>query len=76
MPAALLLIMEQQVGIFKLKGEIVKATLYLFLFSIEILGQKIRANQDIKGFQLGSEELKILQYADDTSLDSRWAKIS
>ena len=39
---------------------------YLFLFSIEILGQKIRVNQDIKGFQLGSEELKILQYADDT----------
>jgi hypothetical protein len=34
----------------------------------EVLGNQIRENQKIKGMSLKARELKILQYADDTSL--------
>ena len=40
---------------------------YLFVVTIEILAIAIRQNKDIKGISIGSEETKILQYADDTT---------
>lgn len=41
---------------------------YLFIFYAGILGILIRNNKDIKGIVIASEEYKIAQYADDTSL--------
>ena len=38
---------------------------YLFVLSFEILGQIIKSNK-IKGIKVNNEEIKILQYADDT----------
>lgn len=40
---------------------------YLFILAVEILGNVIRQNDQIKGITLGNTEIKILQYADDTS---------
>ena len=40
---------------------------YLFVVTIEILAIAIRQKKDIKGISIGSEETKILQYADDTT---------
>jgi hypothetical protein len=40
----------------------------LFILIGEVLGNQIRENSKIKGIILRSRELKILQYADDTSL--------
>ena len=40
---------------------------YLFVVTIETLAIAIRQNKDIKGISFGSEETKILQYADDTT---------
>jgi len=45
----------------------------LFLLAVEILAEKIRQNKQIKGVMYGGDkddkvELKLLQYADDTSL--------
>ena len=40
---------------------------YLFILAVEILGNIIRQNDNIKGITLNDTEIKILQYADDTS---------
>ena len=40
-----------------------------FTFSVEILARSIRKNTDIKGLHVKNTEIKITQYADDTSLD-------
>ena len=40
---------------------------YLLVVTIETLAIAIRQNKDIKGISIGSEETKILQYADDTT---------
>ena len=39
---------------------------YLFLLAVEILGCKIRQNDNICGIKVNSKETKCLQYADDT----------
>ena len=41
---------------------------YLFILSVEILAKSIRKNTDIKGLQVKNTEIKISQYADDTTL--------
>ena len=41
---------------------------YLFILCVEILGALIRAEKDIKGINIGQNNYKILQYADDTAL--------
>ena len=41
---------------------------YLFLIASEILAHIIRGNTNIKGYGIGNIEIKISQYADDTSL--------
>ena len=40
---------------------------YLFILCGEILACKIRQNKEIHGINVGGEELKLLQYADDTN---------
>ena len=39
---------------------------YLFIVVVETLAITIRQNQEIRGISIGNEEIKILQYADDT----------
>lgn len=41
---------------------------YLFILAVEILACAIRQNKDIKGIETGGTEIKVLQYADDTSV--------
>ena len=41
---------------------------YLFILSVEVLGKSIRANSRIKGVAVNNTEIKISQYADDTTL--------
>ncbi len=41
---------------------------YLFILVGEILALQIRNNKDIKGIKIGDTELKLSQYADDTTL--------
>ena len=41
---------------------------YLFILSVETLGQAIRANTTFKGITVNNTEIKICQYADDTTL--------
>ena len=41
---------------------------YLFILSAEILAKSIRKNTDIKGLRVKNTEIKISQYADDTTL--------
>ena len=41
---------------------------YLFILTAEVLAKTIRNNRSIKGFYVGSNEVKISQYADDTTL--------
>ena len=41
---------------------------YIFLLCSEILAHMIRQNKDIKGYFVFEKEIKISQYADDTSL--------
>ena len=43
---------------------------YLFILSAEILAKSIRKNTDIKGLRVKNTEIKISQYADDTTLNS------
>ena len=40
---------------------------YLFILAGEILSNAIRQNKEIKGININDKEIKILQYADDTS---------
>ena len=40
---------------------------YLFVLSAEMLAKRIRKDKDIKGFVVNNEEVKIRQYADDTT---------
>ena len=41
---------------------------YIFLICSEILAHMIRQNNDIKGYKIFDHEVKISQFADDTSL--------
>ena len=41
---------------------------YLFILSVEILAKAIRKNADIKGLMVKDTEIKLSQYADDTTL--------
>ena len=41
---------------------------YLFVLAVEILAKKIRSNSDTRGFLIKENEIKISQYADDTTL--------
>ena len=41
---------------------------YLFLLAIEILSINIRDSKDIRGIQLNNEEIKMINYADDTTV--------
>lgn len=39
----------------------------LFVLAVELLSNSIRARNDIKGIQVGNREIKLSQYADDTT---------
>ena len=41
---------------------------YLFILVAEVLAKTVRNNKSIRGFPLGNDEVKISQYADDTTL--------
>ena len=41
---------------------------YLFVLSVEVLAKAIRENKSIKGIFVNSREIKLSQYADDTTL--------
>ena len=41
---------------------------YLFVLTVEVLAKEIRGNKNIKGILIKSKEIKISQYADDTTL--------
>ena len=41
---------------------------YLFVLSVEVLAKVIRENKNIKGILVNQNEIKISQYADDTTL--------
>ena len=41
---------------------------YLFVLGVEILAEKIRKNETIKGITVSENEIKVSQYADDTTL--------
>ena len=41
---------------------------YLFILAAEMLAKTIRSNRRIKGFYVDKNEVKISQYADDTTL--------
>ena len=41
---------------------------YLFILAAEVLAKTVRNNKSIRGFSLGIDEVKISQYADDTTL--------
>ena len=43
--------------------------LYLFILAAEVLTKTVRNNKSIRGFSLGNDEVKISQYADDTTLN-------
>ena len=40
---------------------------YIFLLCVEILAERIRMNQDVKGISINGNEIKISQCADDTT---------
>ena len=40
----------------------------LFVLAVEILSVAIRASGDIKGIQIANREIKLSQYADDTTV--------
>ena len=41
---------------------------YLFILGVEILAEKIRTNKNVKGILVQENEIKLSQYADDTTL--------
>ena len=41
---------------------------YLFVLGVEVLAEKIRKNETIKGIMVFKNEIKVRQYADDTIL--------
>ena len=41
---------------------------YLFILCVEVLAEAVRKNNEIKGITVNSREIKISQYADDTTL--------
>ena len=41
---------------------------YIFILCAEVLANKIRENNDIKGITVRGNEIKISQYADDTTM--------
>jgi hypothetical protein len=41
---------------------------YLFIIVVELLANKIRNNNDIKGIKIGQTEIKLVQMADDTTV--------
>lgn len=41
---------------------------YIFILCVELLAMKVNANANIRGISVLNQELKILQYADDTIL--------
>ena len=41
---------------------------YLFVLGVEILAEKIRKNETIKGIWVSENEIKVSQYADDPTL--------
>ena len=41
---------------------------YLFILGVEILAEKIRTNKSVKGIRVQENEIKLSQYADDTTL--------
>ena len=41
---------------------------YLFILCVEVLAEKIRNTKDVKGMFVNQNEIKISQYADDTTL--------
>ena len=41
---------------------------YLFILAAEVLAKTVHNNKSIRGFSLGNDEVKISQYADDTTL--------
>ena len=41
---------------------------YLFILAVEVIGKAIRANTNIKGITVNNTEIKLSQYADDTTL--------
>ena len=40
---------------------------YIFITAVELLAIAIRTNDNIRGINLGDFEIKLLQYADDTT---------
>ena len=40
---------------------------YLFVISVEILAIAVRNNKNIKGIKINGSEVKLLQFADDTT---------
>ena len=56
-----------QTGFDHLKGYD-KAVPYLFILSAEILSNKIRQDFDVKGIKVFENEIKLSQFADDTTL--------
>ena len=40
----------------------------MFILVAEVLAKIVRNNKSIRGFSLGNDEVKISQYADDTTL--------
>ena len=49
---------------------------YIFILCAEVLANKIRENKDIKGITVRGNEIKISQYADDTTMILEGAKKS
>ena len=41
---------------------------YLFILGVEILAEKVRNSKDIKGIFVQGNQIKVSQYADDTTL--------
>ena len=39
----------------------------MFILAAEVLAKTVRNNKSIRGFSLGNDEVKISQYADDTT---------